>query len=97
MSAFLEKAIVANRVVMFSWLRCPYCVRAKSILEPMSPDMKVYYIDSMREGDAISNAIAQKYHHDTVPAIFISGKFIGGCSDIEVLQKTGALAPMLSA
>lgn len=95
MADFVEQAIAANKVCMLSWEQCPYCVRAKAILEPIAPDLKVYLIDKMSNGDEIKNAVYKKYNHETVPAIFIDGNFIGGCSDIQELQQQGKLEAMV--
>lgn len=50
----------------------------------------------MSEGNSIKQALESQYNHSTVPAIFINGSFIGGCSDLESLQGSGQLQQMLS-
>ncbi|KAH9592999.1 Glutaredoxin [Trypanosoma melophagium] len=85
-----------NKVVMFSWVTCPYCVRAQKVLQPMTNDVKVYHVDEMEEGQALRDEIKKLYNHETVPAIFINGEFVGGCSDLEELNKQGKLAEMLA-
>lgn len=96
MSDFVAAAIQDHAAVMFSWVHCPFCHRAKSLLQSRTRDLKIYEIDQRPDGDAISAAIAKAYGHETVPAIFIKGRFVGGYSDIATLEKTGELRKMLS-
>lgn len=35
--------------------------------------------------------IKNKYNHQTVPIILLNGKFIGGCDDLQKLEKSGKL------
>ncbi|KEG13597.1 glutaredoxin [Trypanosoma grayi] len=85
----------ANKVVMFSWVTCPYCNRAEKLLQPMTTDLKIHYVDKMGEGEALREEIRKLYQHETVPAIFINGEFVGGCSDVEALDREGKLSAML--
>lgn len=85
-----------NTVVVFSWVHCPFCVKAKAILAPLTNDLMVYEIDQMEGGGDMKAQIEKAYHHDTVPAIFIRGTFVGGCDTIEGLHKQGKLTTMIS-
>ncbi|KAG5499229.1 hypothetical protein JIQ42_04042 [Leishmania sp. Namibia] len=96
MPATVAELITRNKVVMFSWVTCPFCVRAKEILQPLSTDMCVYECDQMPDGEELRKQILKTYNHETVPAIFINGEFIGGCSDLQALHKSGALAKQLA-
>ena len=90
--------INSANVVIFSWTRCPYCVRAKALLTPMTKNLKIYELDTMgAEGDSIHNEIIKATGHDTVPAIFIDGKLIGGFSDADALNKAGKLTSLIQA
>ncbi|ESL06103.1 glutaredoxin [Trypanosoma rangeli SC58] len=92
----LSSMLGTHKAVMFSWVSCPYCVRAEKLLRPMTNDFKIYHVDQMSEGEALRKEIYEKYQHETVPAIFINGKFVGGCSDVEQLDCEGRLAPLLA-
>jgi glutaredoxin 3 len=87
---------VSKRVVIFSWVQCPYCVRAKELFAGLTKDVVAYDIDKMPEGGAIKAEIEKQFNHDTVPAVFIKGKFVGGFSDCNALHQQGKLVPMLS-
>ena len=88
--------IASNKVVIFSWVQCPYCVKAKQLFASLSKEVTAYEIDKMPEGGAIKTEIEKKFKHDTVPAVFIKGQFIGGFSDCDALHKQGKLVPMLA-
>lgn len=50
-----------------------------------------------KEGDAIHEEIIKATGHDTVPAIYIDGKLIGGFSDADALNKAGKLKELIQA
>jgi len=58
---------------------CPYGVRAKALLEEAGFDVDDRILASRDEVEAF------KTEHDTptTPLIFIDGKCVGGCSDLE--------------
>lgn len=72
----LKSMIDQNDVVMFTWWTCPYCSKAKQILNEKG--IKFNEINSTNEiGDALYEATGQS----SVPSIWIKGNFIGGCND----------------
>ena len=92
----LNDLIAANDVVIFSWLRCPYCKKVKEFLFAKKIEYKDYLLEQMGvEGESIHAEIKRRHNHETVPAVFIKGQFIGGCDDTLALDKAGKLAPML--
>lgn len=93
----VAQLITQNKFVMFSWTHCPYCVKAKELLTPLIKDMKVYECDKMDNGETLRAEILKTYHHETVPAIFFNGKFIGGCDTIQGLIAKGELEKMIKA
>lgn len=95
-AATVAELIPQHKVVMFSWVHCPFCVRAKEILKPYASDMKVYEVEEMENGEDLRAQLYKSYQHETVPAIFINGEFIGGCSDLQALQQSGELAKKLA-
>ncbi len=94
--SLITPLIASNRVVIFSWVHCPYCVKAKQLFATLTKDVTTYEIDQMPNGKAMKVEIEKKFRHDTVPAVFIKGDFIGGFSDCDALHKQGKLVPMLS-
>lgn len=56
----------------------------------------MYELDTMDEGDDWQAYLGQKTGQRTVPSIFIGGKFVGGCSDLQAKHKSGELKTLLA-
>ena len=84
-----------NPVRMYTTEYCPYCVRAKALLQQRG----VAQIDEIRvdlnpeERDRMIEATGRR----TVPQIFIGDTHVGGCDDLMALDRRGALLPLLGA
>ena len=97
MASRLPQLTGANAVVIFSWVRCPFCAKAKTLLNSLSKDVAVYELDQMAEGNALHQEIITATNgHDTVPAVWVRNEFVGGFSEVDALHKQGKLAKMLS-
>jgi glutaredoxin 3 len=72
---------------------CPYCVRAKRLLEEKSVPFQEINVD--KEPGA-REAITKQTGHKTIPQIFIGEKFIGGFSELSALNSSGELDRMLA-
>jgi glutaredoxin 3 len=82
----------APKVLMYVTGWCPYCARARSLLE--SKGVAVEEIDV----DAVPGAHEQMIARSgcrSVPQIFIGGSHVGGCDDLVALDAAGRLDPML--
>ena len=80
-------------VKMYTTATCPYCVRAKQLLQQRG----VQAIDEIRV-DADPQARQQMMEitgRRTVPQIFIGDTHVGGCDDLMALDARGALLPLL--
>ena len=82
-------------VKMYTTQTCPYCVRAKTLLEQRG----VSQIDEIRiDLDASARAaMVARTGRRTVPQIFIGDTHVGGCDDLVALDQRGGLAPLLAA
>jgi glutaredoxin 3 len=80
------------RVQIYSKKSCPFCVRAKALL-----DRKGFpYEEIDAEGnDELRVWLAETSGQKTVPQIFVDGRPLGGFSDIDALDKQGKLDPLL--
>ncbi|BGP55871.1 hypothetical protein JCM8202_002296 [Rhodotorula sphaerocarpa] len=85
-----------NRSVVFSKSYCPYCRRAKQLLDSLDEKYDVYELDQMDEGSDWQAYLGDKTGQRTVPSIFIDGEFIGGCSELEGKHRSGELKKLLS-
>jgi glutaredoxin 3 len=78
---------------MYTTAVCPYCIRAKQILQSKG----VESIEEVR----IDFDVAAREHmmkttgRRTVPQIFIGETHVGGCDDLMALDAKGGLLPLL--
>lgn len=79
-------------VIMYSTAYCPYCMRARQLLESKGVSYTDIRIDD--EPDKRDEMIAKSGRH-TVPQIFINGQPIGGCDDMYALEHQGRLDELL--
>jgi len=81
-------------VVVYTTQVCPYCVRAKQLLQRKGvPYREIDVSFDAEERMALVRRTGQR----TVPQIFINDQPIGGCDDLYALERAGQLDPLLSA
>ena len=74
---------------------CPYCWRAKHLLDSKGVEYKEISVDF---GGAERQTMIQRANgRTTVPQIFIDGKHIGGCDDLMALERAGRLDEIIAA
>ena len=74
--------------------RCPYCVRAKALLEAKGVAYEEIPVDGDPEGRrAMSERAGGR---STVPQIFIDGRHVGGCDELHALEARGELDVLLA-
>lgn len=80
------------KVEMYSTPVCPYCVRAKALLDKKG----VAYADvNVMMNGAKRKEMEKRSGARTVPQIFINDKAIGGCDELFELDFDGDLNKML--
>jgi len=84
---------MAVNVEIYTWSRCPFCIRAKQLLDRKGVNYTEYVID----GDEAARAQMAKRANGrrSVPQIFIDNQHIGGCDDLYQLEAQGGLDPLL--
>lgn len=80
-------------VVIYTTPFCPYCMRAKSLLDRKGVTYEE--IDLYAQPGRRSEMIERSEGRTTVPQIFIDGKPYGGSDDIHALDRDGRLDPLL--
>lgn len=93
MPKLIGKYEMSLDVQIYTKPSCPYCVRAKALL-----DFKgVSYHEHNVGDDPIKRAELMKISNcsRTVPQIFINGHHVGGCDDIHALDAAGKLDQLL--
>ena len=82
-------------VEIYTWRACPFCIRAKGLLDRKGVAYTEYAIDG--NGAARDAMAANSGGSRSVPQIFIDGQHVGGCDDIHALERSGQLDPLLGA
>ena len=83
------------QVEIYTKAFCPYCARAKALLDDKGADYEEFDItmDGAKRAEMLSRAPGRT----TVPQIFIGGRHVGGSDDLKALDANGQLDPMLAA
>ncbi len=83
----------ASDVVVYSTGWCPYCVRAKALLERKGVPFREIRVDE--DPAERQTMLARSRGQRTVPQIFIGDRHVGGFDDLYALDKAGELDPLL--
>ena len=84
---------MATPVTIYTKFGCPYCYRAKALLD--SKGVAYDEHDVTMGGTERDAMLARAPMARTVPQIFIDGVHVGGSDDIHALDRAGKLDPML--
>jgi glutaredoxin 3 len=71
---------------------CPYCSRARRLLESKGVPYEEIDVESVSGARAEMQA---RSGQSSVPQIFIGENHVGGCDDLHALDAAGSLDPML--
>ncbi len=82
------------KVEIYTKFACPYCVRAKHLLDGKGVDYAEY--DVTMGGAKRDEMVARAPRARTVPQIFIDDIAIGGSDDLRELENSGRLDNMLA-
>lgn len=74
---------------------CPYCWRAKHLLDSKGVTYEEIVIDF--GGPDRQRMIQRANGRSTVPQIFIDGRHVGGCDDLMALERRGQLDELIAA
>ncbi|MGF1591083.1 MAG: glutaredoxin 3 [Pleurocapsa sp.] len=84
---------MAAKVEIYTWSRCPFCIRAKGLLERKGVEYSEYCIDG--DEDARDQMRVRANGKSSLPQIFIGDRHIGGCDDLHALESKGELDALL--
>jgi glutaredoxin 3 len=85
---------MAPNVEIYIWTTCPFCIKAKKLLDSKGTQYTEYNLDGDEAGR--SKMAERTGGRKSVPQIFIDGNYIGGCDDVHALDRAGKLEPMLA-
>ena len=82
------------KVEIYTWRTCPFCVRAKALLDGKG----VAYTEHCVDGDvpARDAMAARGDGRRSVPQVFINDVHIGGCDDLHARERAGDLDALLA-
>jgi glutaredoxin 3 len=83
------------KVEIFTTDFCPYCARAKALLDRKGVTYEEIYAPNGSE--ARRQATERSGGRTTVPQVFIDGKAVGGSDDLQALERAGRLDALLAA
>jgi glutaredoxin 3 len=86
---------MAANVEIYVWSTCPFCIRAKALLDRKQVTYTEYCLDGDEAGRA--KMAERAGGRKSVPQIFINDQHIGGCDDLHALDRQGGLDPLLQA
>ena len=79
-------------VEIYTKATCPFCHRAKALLNQKG----VSYQEIPIDGDApLREVMIKRSGRTTVPQIFINAQHVGGCDDLFALDGRNGLEPLL--
>ena len=82
-----------SKVEIYTWQYCPFCIRAKSLLEKKNINFTEYKIDG--DNNAREKMSERANGRSTLPQIFINNEGIGGCDDLYELEKDNKLDALI--
>ncbi len=80
------------KVEIYTKQFCPYCIQAKALLASKGSDFVEYEISFNRD---LQREMQERSQGVTVPQIFIDDVHIGGSDELQALDRTGGLEPLL--
>jgi glutaredoxin 3 len=82
-----------THVFMYTQTYCPFCERAKTLLESKSVDWEEVNLDAQPGRRA---EMVERSGQTTVPQIWIADVHVGGCDELMALEARGELDSMLA-
>ncbi|MEG0637429.1 MAG: glutaredoxin 3 [Pseudomonas sp.] len=81
-------------VIVYSSDYCPYCSRAKHLLQSKGVAFEEIKVDGKPQ---LRAEMSQKAGRTSVPQIWIGSTHVGGCDDLYALERSGKLDGLLKA
>ncbi|NWF58570.1 MAG: glutaredoxin 3 [Fischerella sp.] len=83
------------KVEIYTWMTCPFCIRAKNLLKKKGVEFVEYSIDG---DEAARDKMSQRANgRRSLPQIFINDVHVGGCDDVHALEAQGKLDNLLAS
>ena len=86
------KAMAKHEVTVYTKSNCPFCVRAKRLLDRKGVAYEEVDVEAK---DDLRAWLVEKSGQMTLPQIFVGERSLGGFSDLDALDREGKLDPIL--
>jgi glutaredoxin 3 len=86
---------VMVHVEIYTKIFCSYCARAKRLLDDKGVGYEEH--DITMGGPKRAEMLSRANGRTTVPQIFIGDRHVGGSDDLDALERSGQLDPMLES
>ena len=83
-----------SQVVIYTTRICPYCIRAKQLLQSKGVEFNEISVDAQPE---LRLEMMEKSGRRTVPQIWVGETHVGGFDDLWAMDRAGKLEPLLDA
>ncbi|CRN05847.1 glutaredoxin 3 [Pseudomonas fulva] len=80
-------------VIVYSSDYCPYCMRAKYLLQSKGVSFQEIKVDGKPQ---VRAEMTQKAGRTSVPQIWIGSTHVGGCDELHALEGAGKLDALLA-
>ncbi|WP_447736205.1 glutaredoxin 3 [Pseudomonas shirazensis] len=80
-------------VIVYSSDYCPFCIRAKQLLQSKGVPFEEIKVDGKPQ---VRAEMSQKAGRTSVPQIWIGSTHVGGCDDLYALERAGKLDSLLA-
>lgn len=80
-------------ITLYSSNFCPFCIRAKQLLDGKGISYNEIRVDGKPE---VRAEMARRAGRTSVPQIWIGNTHVGGCDDLIALERSGKLDTMLA-
>lgn len=98
----VDEKIKGKKVMVFSKSYCPFCTKAKKVLQKYVAsgvlsleDYEILEIEERPDCQEIQEHMKSITGGSSVPRVFINGKFAGGGDDMVALDSAGKLKGMI--
>ena len=98
--ARLDESIASGGVVLYSFTSCPFCKRAKELLNAKGVAYTAIELDEDADGPAMRARLGARTGRTSVPSVWVGGEYLGGLNDgpgLLPLDAEGSLDPKLRA
>ncbi|NNF17198.1 MAG: glutaredoxin 3 [Gammaproteobacteria bacterium] len=80
------------KITLYGTRFCPFCIRARQLLEDKGVDFEDISVDQDAEQRLI---MRERSGRTSVPQIFVDDHHVGGCDELYALERNGELDQLL--